>query len=98
VRDRRLAAMHAAGADYTLVFRALAAAAGDMDASGYRRADLPSSADFDAWLARWRQRCARDPQSAAQRQTRMRAINPAVIPRNHQVEHALASAADGDPA
>ena len=91
-----LAAMHAAGADYTVVFRALAAVAGDAHASGNRRADLPSSADFDAWLARWRERCTRDPQSAAQRQASMRATNPAVIPRNHQVEHALASAADGD--
>lgn len=91
-----LAAMHAAGADYTGVFRALLAVAGDTEASGNRLAELPSSADFVAWLARWRGRCAREPWSAAQRQARMRATNPAVIPRNHQVEHALASAADGD--
>ncbi len=91
-----LAAMHAAGADYTLTFRALADAADGTNASGNHCIVLPSSTDFDDWIVRWRERCARDPQSAAQRGVRMRASNPAVIPRNHQVEHALASAADGN--
>jgi uncharacterized protein YdiU (UPF0061 family) len=91
-----LTAMQAAGADYTVVFRSLSALAGDTGASGNRGADLPSSADFDAWLARWRERCARDPLASAGREAQMRATNPAVIPRNHLVEQALASAAEGD--
>lgn len=91
-----LAVMHADGADYTVVFRTLATVAGDTNASLHYHADLPTSADFSAWFERWRERCARDPQSAAQREARMRATNPAVIPRNHQVEHALATAGDAD--
>lgn len=91
-----LAAMQATGADYTVVFRALATVAGGADASRDRHVDLPSSSGFDAWLVRWRERCARDALAATQREARMRATNPAVIPRNHQVEQALAAAAEGD--
>jgi uncharacterized protein YdiU (UPF0061 family) len=57
----------------------------------------------DAWLARWRERCARDDQEAASvgvtsagsaRAGRMRRVNPWLIPRNHRVEDALAAASD----
>lgn len=86
--DDLLAAM--AGADWTLSFHRLAEAAEGDD--GRLR---PLFADFTAmaaWLPRWRARLA--PGAAA----RMRGRNPAVIPRNHRVEEALAAATAGDMA
>jgi serine/tyrosine/threonine adenylyltransferase len=73
------------GADWTLTFRRLA------DPSTLR----PLFDDFtamDAWLPRWH---ARAGEGAAQRLSQ---VNPAVIPRNHQVEEALTAATDGDMA
>jgi uncharacterized protein YdiU (UPF0061 family) len=79
-----LAAM--VGADWTLVFHRLA---------GDEPLLRPLFDDFtamEAWLPRWR---ARIGAGAAER---MRAVNPAVIPRNHQVEAALEAATSGDMA
>jgi len=73
------------GADWTLTFRRLA------DPAGLR----PLFTDFsrmEAWLSRWR---ARAGDGAAQR---LASANPAVIPRNHQVEAALAAATEGEMA
>jgi len=85
-----LAAMAAQGADWTLVFRRLATAAGG-DA-GLVRPLFADAAAFDAWCPRWRARLA--PGAAAA----MNAANPAYIPRNHRVEEALAAAQSGDMA
>jgi uncharacterized protein YdiU (UPF0061 family) len=57
---------------------------------------------LDAWLERWRERCAeddvgieRDPVTRADERVRaMNQINPLIIPRNHQVEAALAAASE----
>ena len=71
------------GADWTLTFRRLAGAiVGDWVFAGAVR----------DWLPRWRARLG--PGAAA----RILAANPAVIPRNHLVEAALASATAGDMA
>ena len=98
--DDWLALLHAARVDFTLAWRRLAdAAAGD---------EAPLRALFDdakapeAWLARWRERCAREDEGVqpgdagvgAGRAGRMRRVNPWVIPRNHRVEEALAAASD----
>lgn len=88
-----LSAMQAVEADFTLTFRALALAADDSKHESVPA--LPRSPGFDAWLARWRARLARDP-GAAEAATDMRAANPAVIPRNHQVHAALLAAERGD--
>jgi len=80
--------MQAAGADFTLTFRRLADDAG---------AGALPGAGLEAWLPQWRARLARDPQGPAERGAAMRAVNPAVIPRNHRVEAALAAAVyEGD--
>jgi len=89
-----LAAMQAVEADYTLTFRGLALAAGGTEPEGLLA--LPKSPGFDAWLTRWRERLARDGQSAPDRSAAMRLANPAVIPRNHQVHAALVAAERGD--
>jgi uncharacterized protein YdiU (UPF0061 family) len=78
------------GADFTLTFRALAAAAeGNADAA---RAQFTVPAAFDSWADSWRARLTRE---AAPAQL-MRASNPAFIPRNHLVEGAIRAAEDRD--
>ena len=66
-------------------------AAADADDDSVR-AQFTDPAAFDEWAARWRQRLADEPQSAAERQAAMRAVNPAFIPRNHRVEAVIAAA------
>lgn len=83
-----------AGVDWTLAFRFLADAAGD-EPAGLRALFRDSGRDpspLEAWLPRWRARLAPDAPA------RMRAVNPAVIPRNRLVEQALAAADSGDMA
>jgi uncharacterized protein YdiU (UPF0061 family) len=66
-------------ADYTNTFRTL------HDPEG-------KDAEFAAWHARWKERCTRDALSESESLALMRSVNPAVIPRNHLVEEALAAA------
>lgn len=85
--------LHRQAVDYTRAWRWLAAAA-----EGHAeplRDQFADRAALDAWLTRWRERLSRDgaPEAAA---ARMRHANPAVIPRNHLVEAALAAASEGD--
>ncbi|MBI1172002.1 YdiU family protein [bacterium] len=77
-----------AGADWTLSFRALAAAAEGRDADLLSLVADPGP--LTAWLARWQSRLAPDAPAA------LRRANPAVIPRNHLVEAALSAATEGD--
>ncbi len=76
--------MHAAKADFTNTWAGLET--------------LPTDADveFAAWRGRWQARLARQPQSAEEVRRLRRANCPAVIPRNHRVEEALAAAEQGD--
>jgi len=69
-------------ADYTNTFRAL-----DEEPPPF------ADAEFLAWHQRWQERLARQPNDGRQRRL---ASNPAIIPRNHQVETALAAAEAGD--
>jgi uncharacterized protein YdiU (UPF0061 family) len=56
----------------------------------------PSYVDstFISWHERWSSRLTRQPQSTLESVIMMRANNPAVIPRNHKVEEALAAATE----
>ena len=97
--DDWLLLLHTQAVDFTLAWRRLAAAA---EGRPEPLRDLfADRAALDAWLARWRERCARDGAAGgsgdAERAGRMRRASPAVIPRNHRVEEALAAATnDGD--
>ncbi len=82
-------------ADFTLTFRRLSDAAGD-PARDQVRDQFTDPAAYDEWAVRWRQRLADEPQSAAERQAAMRAVNPAFIPRNHRVEAVIAAAVNSD--
>ncbi len=81
--------MQGASADFTNTFRALIS--GRLD-------DLATDADpvLTAWRRRLDARRARQPQSLDQVRDLMRRHNPAVVPRNHKVEEALAAATDCD--
>ncbi|MEO7271655.1 MAG: protein adenylyltransferase SelO [Vicinamibacterales bacterium] len=80
--------MQRKGADFTNTFRSLA--------SG-RLAELTTDPDpeWQAWHRRLEARRARQAQSHDEVESLMRQHNPVVIPRNHQVEQALAAATEG---
>jgi uncharacterized protein YdiU (UPF0061 family) len=79
-------------ADFTLTFRKLGDAAGTADA----RAQFMDPTAFDEWVGRWRERTALEPQTAAERQAAMSAVNPMFIPRNHRVEAVIQAAVNDD--
>lgn len=79
--------MHRAHADFTNTFRMLSIPGEAEGAAG-------RDAAFAAWHARWRARLQRQPQPEGEVLARMRAHNPAFVPRNHKVEEALAAATD----
>jgi uncharacterized protein YdiU (UPF0061 family) len=83
-------------ADFSLTFRRLSDAAGDPDNDQQVRQLFTEPAAYDAWAAQWRLRLAMEPQSPADRQAAMRAVNPAFIPRNHRVEAVIRAAVDAD--
>ncbi|MFG6465834.1 protein adenylyltransferase SelO [Roseateles sp. BYS87W] len=85
--DDFLKLMAASRTDFTLSFRRLA----DAWHTPEPLRDLFIDRDaLDAWLARWRQR------TTASAQAGMRAVNPAVVLRNHLAEGAIRAAERGD--
>lgn len=79
--------MAATRQDYTLTFRHLAHwLRGDTHA-------LPDSPAWQAWLNRWQAQLNMPAHQTAEAMDR---INPAIIPRNHQVHRALEAAESGD--
>ncbi|WP_306046370.1 protein adenylyltransferase SelO family protein [Nioella sp. MMSF_3534] len=73
-------------ADFTRFFRGLSS-----DTPEDARTEFTDPTQFDAWLPRWQARTM-----AEGRVARMKAANPAFIPRNHRVEEAIAAAVSGD--
>ena len=88
--------MTANRADFTLTFRQLAeAAAAKAAPHDPVRALFIDPAAFDAWALQWRSRLAQEGGPGEARRQAMRQVNPAFIPRNHQVQAALAAAENG---
>jgi uncharacterized protein YdiU (UPF0061 family) len=101
-----LAWMRQHSADFTNTFRSLTTIGGGpqgppLRSDGERvdnelvEADLQMHLD-EEWRCRWKARRERQPQSDAEVASLMRRSNPAVIPRNHHVEAALAAATGRD--
>jgi serine/tyrosine/threonine adenylyltransferase len=89
-----LGLLAASRADFTLAFRRLSEAAATSDET---LRDLVGKTDqYDAWLARWRARVAREPQGGAARRVAMLGVNPAFIPRNHRIEAVIDAAVQRD--
>ncbi len=91
-----LALMAREKADFTSTFRGLGKAAESEEAEAVVRALFDDPIRFDQWAIRWRARLKFESRSPAERRRAMDAVNPAVIPRNHRVEKALAAAMAGD--
>jgi serine/tyrosine/threonine adenylyltransferase len=87
--DALLSWMQETRADFTNTFASLTRS---LAAEDPRRNDET----FFGWHERWLVRLARQPQSPAESEALQRAHNPAVIPRNHLVEAALAAAEQND--
>jgi len=86
--------MQSNAADYTLTFRLLCDAALGPEHDTALRALFTQPEAFDAWAETWRARLDREAEAPQARAEAMRRVNPAFIPRNHRVEHALAQAVE----
>jgi uncharacterized protein YdiU (UPF0061 family) len=99
--DRMLAqdlldAMAKNHADFTLTFRRLSDAVPGPDHDGEIRQLFTDPTAYDDWASRWRHRIGEEPQDPAVRQSAMRAVNPAFVPRNHRVEAVIDAAVNRD--
>jgi uncharacterized protein YdiU (UPF0061 family) len=99
--DRALAqdlldAMAKNQADFTLTFRRLSDAAPTPADDRKVRELFADPTAYDDWAGRWRQRISDEPQDPAARQTTMRSVNPAFIPRNHRIEAVIEAAVNRD--
>lgn len=77
--------MEASQVDYTNTFR-------ELSGEGPVTGEQYQSAAFQSWHDQWRGRFEREGRREAEVQAGMRSANPAIIPRNHRVEEALAAA------
>jgi len=76
-------------ADYTNTFL-------DLTRTVHTPQSIDASEAFAAWHTRWQARLKQNDQPIEATQQLMQRTNPAVIPRNHRVEQALAAATTGD--
>jgi uncharacterized protein YdiU (UPF0061 family) len=84
-------------ADFTNTFRGLCnLSATDASSDGPVRESFADPDAFDAWAVQWRERLTAQTLPEPERQARMRAANPAYIPRNHRVQEAIDAANQGD--
>lgn len=81
----RMALLHA---DFTRVFHALGTDA--------VRSEFAEPEAFDAWYRDWVARLGAEGSSVEAARARMTRVNPALIPRNHQIEAAIGNAQRGD--
>lgn len=92
--SRLLDIMQAGKADFTLTFYYLSQDFDDLGNSSRLRNLFENSEDFDVWAKKWKARLRKDGATAEQQKALMQSVNPAYIPRNHQVEAAIRAAED----
>lgn len=85
-----LGLMAEAGTDFTLAFRALG------EGPDIARMMWADPGGFDAWAQSWTSRLEAEGSSPASAAARIKAANPAFIPRNHRVEEAIQHGLSGD--
>lgn len=81
--------MEKSEADFTNTFR-------DLSTDELPSRDQYQAPDFQAWHSQWQLRLNLEGRPTAQIYAAMRHVNPALIPRNHRVEEALAAAENHD--
>lgn len=91
-----LGLLHRYELDFTLSFRALCDLADEAGGDARARALFARAPQFDRWASTWRARLEAEPTVARQRAAAMRRVNPALIPRNHQIERAIEAAVSRD--
>ena len=79
------------GADFTLTFRGLSSSDDNVT-----RVLFTDRAAYDDWAERWRRHLAAEEATPESRQSAMRAVNPAYIPRNHIVEQVIQAAVSAE--
>ncbi len=84
--------MASGGADYTLVFRGLCAAAMDAAEDAKIASLFADPGAFHDWAEAWRRRLAAEDVPPDARAAAMRGHNPAFIPRNHRIAQAIDAA------
>ena len=94
--EELLAAMAANEVDFTLFFRRLCNAVENPTNTDGIRPLFNQPDAWEHWAERWSKRLAAEPLPPAVRAKRMRAVNPAVIPRNHRIEQAINKAVEAD--
>jgi serine/tyrosine/threonine adenylyltransferase len=82
--------------DFTLFFRRLADAQLGEAGNEALRSLFQDPASCDTLLIRWRERLRQGRQDVESRRSAMRAVNPAYIPRNHQIEAMITAAVEKD--
>jgi uncharacterized protein YdiU (UPF0061 family) len=80
--------------DFTLAFRRLSDVAGNLATDASLRSLFSDEQEFGVWIEQWRTRIMREPDDADDRCARMRAVNPAFIPRNHRIEAMIEAAVE----
>jgi len=93
--DDWLRLLAATQVDYTIAHRRLSRFGLRDDPGALRDLFLERDA-FDAWAQRYRQRLQEESSQDGPRQAAMRAVNPAVVLRNHLAEAAIRAAQGGD--
>jgi len=82
-------------ADFTLTFRRLANVIDPKGATLDQPRDVfREPPTFDEWAEKWQARLQQEEASPEEIATRLRAVNPLYIPRNHLVEEAIRAAED----
>lgn len=90
---RLLDIMQAGKADFTLTFHHLSQDIKKLD----KVFDLFENADdFKVWAKKWQARLRKESSTAEEQITLMQSVNPAYIPRNHQIEAAIRAAEDNN--
>ena len=91
---RLLDIMQAGKADFTLTFHHLSQDTQQLESvrNLFKNADAIN--DFDIWAKKWKTRLRKETSTAEEQLALMQSVNPAYIPRNHQVEAAIRAAED----
>ena len=82
--------------DFTIGFRTLANCAVPSGDDNEFLELFGSTDEIRGWLTRWRSRLDAGSRTHRQCTAVMREANPAIIPRNHQIEHCITEAVNGD--
>ena len=92
--EELFAAMAGGNADFTLTFHQLSLLDCEAGHDTAMLALFDETEPLVAWLDRWRRRLRLEASDDAERQARMRSVNPVYIPRNHLIEAAIRAAED----